>query len=67
MSNKEVKTKQTPHPSHDMTEWESTIVTIIETPRFGMFRKCKNCEAEQAVTAAGEGFHAELKYPCEGI
>jgi len=56
--------KNEPHPSHEMTEWESTIVTIISTSRFGKFRKCKNCGAEQAETVAGKAMHEELKNPC---
>lgn len=56
--------KKEVHPSHDMTEWRSTIVTLIETPRFGTIRECKNCCAEHAKTAAGEGMHDELLEPC---
>ena len=52
------------HPSHDMTEWRSTIVTLVETSRFGSIRECKNCGAEHAKTAAGEGMHDELLEPC---
>lgn len=54
------------HPSHDMTEWEETIVTLNSTSRFGQLRKCKKCEAEQAKTVAGEGTHDELYEPCRG-
>ena len=52
--------------NYKMTKWESTIVTIIATPRFGQFRKCKKCGAEQAKTAAGEGIHDELRVKCQG-
>jgi hypothetical protein len=52
------------HPSHKMSEWRSTIVTLIETPRFGSIRKCLNCGAEHAKTVAGEGLHDELADPC---
>lgn len=53
-----------PHPSHQMTDWEDTIVCISSTPRFGRLRKCVNCEAEQAQTVAGVGTHDELRRPC---
>jgi len=54
------------HPSHEMTEFESTIVTIISTPRFGSLRECKHCGAEHAKTVAGEGHHDELFERCTG-
>lgn len=57
--------KQEPHPSHKMTEWESTIVTLISTSRFGEIRECENCGGEHARTVAGEAMHDELKYPCQ--
>jgi hypothetical protein len=53
-----------PDKSHRMTKWEHTIVTIISTPRFGKFRKCKKCEAQQALTAAGYGSDDELQSKC---
>lgn len=56
--------KYEPHPSHDMGPWEGTIVTLIATSRFGSIRKCQNCEAEHAKTAAGEAHHPELDQPC---
>ena len=56
--------KKEVHPSHVMTEWKSSIVTLIETSRFGTIRECVNCGAEHAKTAAGEGMHDELKVPC---
>lgn len=34
------------HPSHEMTEWESTTVTIVATPRMGQIRECENCGYE---------------------
>lgn len=55
------------HPSHEMTDWESTIVTLISTPRFGKIRRCINCDAEHAKTVAGEACHDELKSKCLGI
>jgi hypothetical protein len=55
---------QTPHPSHEMTEWESSIVTLSSTSRFGQIRMCKKCDAEHARTAAGEAMFSELKEPC---
>ena len=55
------------HESHDMTEWTASIVTLIATPRFGTVRECKNCGAEHARTAAGQGIHDELKVPCEYV
>ena len=62
-----MKDKHTPHPSHEMTEWESTIVTLISTSRFGQIRRCKKCEGEHAKTAAGEAMHEELREKCCGI
>jgi hypothetical protein len=53
-----------PHPTHVMTDWKSTIVTIIATARFGELRMCKNCEAEEARTVSGHACHDELKEPC---
>jgi hypothetical protein len=53
-----------PHPSHKMTPWESTIITLIDTPRFGRTRKCSECGAEQAETVAGKAMHDELRLPC---
>lgn len=54
------------HKSHKMTQWENTIVTIIDTSRFGQFRKCKKCGAEEAVTVCGHGTHEELFKKCCG-
>lgn len=54
------------HESHKMSDWENTIITIIDTPRFGRIRKCLLCGAEQAETAAGSALHNELILPCEG-
>lgn len=54
------------HESHDMTEWEPSVVTIIETPRFGRIRQCKHCGGEQAETASGKGTHDELLKQCTG-
>ena len=56
--------KHAPHNSHDMTEWEDTIVTIGCTPRFGSLRKCKNCEGEHAKTVAGEYMTPKLSREC---
>jgi hypothetical protein len=53
-----------PHPTHEMTEWESAIVTLLETSRFGSIRECKNCGAEEAQTSAGHRAHTELAYRC---
>jgi len=53
-----------PHPSHRMTPWRETIVTLVATSRFGDIRKCKLCEAEHARTVAGEAHHPELDVPC---
>lgn len=52
------------HPSHKMTRWESSIVTLLETSRFGIIRRCKKCDGEQAMTAAGRGTHPELSHEC---
>jgi hypothetical protein len=53
-----------PHPSHRMTEWRSTVVTITETSRFGRIRQCENCGAEEAETVCGHAAHEELGEPC---
>lgn len=53
------------HNSHKMTEWKSTIITLIETSRFGEIRRCTNCDAEHARTVCGEAMHPELELPCE--
>lgn len=58
------QTNDAVHPSHDMTEWESTIVTLQYTSRYGQIRECKNCGAEHATTAAGENIHYELLKLC---
>jgi len=58
---------QTPHPSHDMSPWRSTVVTLVETPRFGEVRKCRRCGAEHARTVAGEAMHEELRQMCEDV
>jgi len=58
-------TRDKPHPSHKMTKWESTIVTLISTSRFGEIRKCKNCGAEEARTVCGHAMHDELRVSCE--
>lgn len=52
------------HPTHKMTEWRSTIVTLISTSRFGEIRKCSDCGAEEAKTVCGHAMHDELKQPC---
>lgn len=54
------------HSSHEMTEWRSTIVTIISTSRFGEIRTCGKCGGEQARTVAGSGTHDILKIKCKG-
>lgn len=56
-----------PHETHDMSEWDNTIVTLVETPRFGRIRHCLNCGAEQAETAAGRSAHKELANSCTCI
>jgi len=55
-----------PHKSHQMNEWESAIVTIISTARFGSIRECKNCGAEEARTVCGHAAHDELDCSCKG-
>jgi hypothetical protein len=55
------------HPSHKMTDWEYTIVCIGSTERFGKIRRCENCGAEQAETAAGRAMHQELTKPCSEV
>ena len=54
------------HNSHDMTEWRGSIVTLINTSRFGQIRECKKCGAEEVITAAGSAMHDELKFECCG-
>lgn len=56
-----------PHPSHVMTEWERTIITLVATSRFGSIRECKNCGAEEAKTACGHAAWDELCYPCKNM
>ncbi len=53
------------HKTHRMGKWESQIVTLISTSRFGKWRQCKICGAEQAETAAGKAMFPELKLPCQ--
>lgn len=55
------------HPSHKMTKWKDSIVTIISTSRFGIIRKCINCEAEQVITCSDHHTHDELRIKCFGI
>lgn len=52
------------HPSHKMTEFRDTIVTITCTPRFGSIRECEYCGAEHAKTVAGQAMHDELHTQC---
>jgi len=52
------------HESHKMSKWESTIVKMTSTPRFGQSRFCLNCEAEHLKTVAGESLDDELLKPC---
>jgi hypothetical protein len=62
----EMKTEKDIHPSHQMSEWKSTIVTLCDTPRFGRLRKCTGCGAEHAETVAGKAFEDDLFEPCQG-
>lgn len=55
-----------PHETHAMTEWHSTIVTLINTPRFGKWRKCKKCGAEEAKSVCGHKWHGALEKKCNG-
>jgi len=52
------------HPSHCMSRWKSKVVTLIDTPRFGRVRKCKNCGAEQMESVAGFRLDKELRELC---
>ena len=54
------------HKSHKMGPWRPSIVTLIETPRFGEIRACVECGAEHARTACGEDCHDDLTRKCEG-
>lgn len=56
-----------PHSSHQMSEWEHTIVCISSTPRFGKIRRCENCEAEQAETVAGKAISSRLLQNCSCV
>jgi hypothetical protein len=56
-----------PHPSHEMGPWESSIVTIVATARFGSIRKCEHCGAEEAKTVCGHAAHDELAVECPGV
>ena len=56
--------KHTPHPSHKMNDWESTVVTILATPRFGALRSCVQCDGEHAVSVCGEAMHEILERQC---
>jgi hypothetical protein len=55
-----------PHKSHKMSKWRGTIVTLIPggTSRFGEFRDCEKCGAEEAKTVSGHQAHEELKSVC---
>lgn len=53
------------HKSHKMTKWRDTVVTIIDTPRFGRLRACKNCGHEQAETVTGRHTQQALREPCK--
>lgn len=60
--------KLIPHPSHDMTEWASTIVSLTGgTPRLGRLRMCKSCEGEHAITGTGEAMQAVLDRKCPEV
>lgn len=47
-----------------MTDWESSLVTVAETARFGRMRRCKRCRAEHAYTVRGEAMRDELYRAC---
>lgn len=51
-------------PSHNMSEWEETIVTLTSTSRFGSIRRCLDCEGEHAKTVCGEVCDESLKNRC---
>lgn len=53
-----------PHPSHNMTEWRSTIISMASNDRFASIRKCANCEAEEAIPGQSHIRHVELDTPC---
>lgn len=53
-----------PHPSHRLSGWERTIVTLSGTSRHGRVRSCVRCDAEEAETVAGRAIHDELVRPC---
>lgn len=62
-----VKKDFEPHPSHVMGTWKNTIVTLVETSRFGSIRTCINCGAEHARAVAGATAHEELVDQCTGV
>lgn len=51
-------------PSHEMGDWESSIVTILSTSRFGEVRACKHCDAEHAKSVSGEAIDPALTMRC---
>ena len=62
-----VNDKWKPHRTQEMTKWESSIITLIATARFGQIRQCVHCEAEEAKTACGHKAHEELNFLCEEL
>lgn len=60
--------KLIPHPSHNMTEWASTVVSLTGgTPRLGRLRMCKSCEGEHAITGTGEAMQDVLDRKCPEV
>lgn len=59
-----IKKEREIHPSHTMSEWRSTIISMPNSDRFGQIRVCEACEAEQAKTVTGTFTHKELWSAC---
>ncbi|HEY9084787.1 MAG TPA: hypothetical protein VIN40_02455 [Candidatus Tyrphobacter sp.] len=49
--------KLNPHTSHNMTEWELSIVALSQATRFGRMRRCKRCRAEQRPFQSAGKYH----------
>lgn len=62
-----VKYEQEPHPTHDMTEWKSTICELSNNDRFGQNRECKKCKGrDYRCGGAGSRWQdRQLLRPCQ--
>lgn len=57
---------ETPHHSHDLSEWVNTVVgaSVAGTARIGQLRTCRRCDGEQTVTSSGSETDDKLRRPC---